>query len=80
MDQRIWTKTEDKAAHILLKRGPELHQLKVTGSSLTLKHNLGKVLEGLEAGADPRETKAKLVESLDARQLGKAELSPGGAT
>lgn len=76
MDAQIWTKSEEKWAYILMLRGPQVHRLKVTGNVLTLKRNLQNVLEALQQGQDPEAAGAKSVEALDARTIGKAEVSP----
>lgn len=77
METLVWTKTEEKFANLLTLRGSEVHQLRVTGNMLTLKRNLGKVQEALAAGRPPAESGAKVVGTLDARSIVKAELSPG---
>src|SRR5690349_1830334 len=78
--QQIWVNPSEKWAYILMLRGHEVHQFKVTGSMLTLKRNLKTVLEELEQGAAPSDVKAKSVGVLDARTLAKAEVSPGGGS
>lgn len=80
MESQIWTKAEEKWAHILVMRGYEIHCLKVTGNMLTLKRNLKGVLEALEQGRAPSDAGAKSVEALDARTIAKAEVSPGNGS
>jgi hypothetical protein len=80
MESRIWSKSEEKWAYILMLRGQEVHCLKVTGNMLTLKRNVKAVLEALEQGQAPAEVGAKSVETLDARTITKAELSPGNTS
>jgi hypothetical protein len=77
MDTRIWVKTEDKRASILMLRGNDVHLLKVTGNLLTFKSKVKGVLEALEQGQSPSDTKAKLEETIDCRTINKAEVSPG---
>jgi hypothetical protein len=77
MESQIWSKAEEKWAYILVLRGQDVHVLKVTGNLLTLKRNLKGVLEGLTAGQEPASVGAKSVETLDARTISKAEVSPG---
>jgi hypothetical protein len=79
MESQIWLKSEAKWAYILVLRGHEVHRLKVTGSMVTLKRNLKAVLEALEQGKAPSEAGAKSVETLDARAITKAEVSPGNS-
>ncbi|MDR3621634.1 MAG: hypothetical protein P4L85_19945 [Paludisphaera borealis] len=76
MESQIWSKSEEKWAYILMLRGHEVHRLKVTGNMLTLKRNVKAALEALEQGRAPSEAGAKSVESLDARAISKAEVSP----
>lgn len=76
METQIWSKAEEKWAYILVLRGNEVHHLKVTGSMVTLKRNLKGVLEALEQGKEPSDAGAKWVETLDARTISKAEVSP----
>jgi hypothetical protein len=78
--QRIWTKTADKVAHVLMLRDHEVHCLKVTGNMLTLNRNLKGVLEALERGQAPSNAGAKSVVSLDTRKIGKAQVSPGNGS
>jgi hypothetical protein len=80
METQIWSKTYEKWAYILILRGQEVHLLKVTGMSLTLKKKVKGVLEALQQGRAPTEVDAKLVETLDARKIGKAEVSPGNSS
>jgi hypothetical protein len=58
-------------------RGREVSLLKVTGISLTLKRKVQGVLYALNQGQDPSSVGAKSVETLDARAIGKSEVSPG---
>jgi hypothetical protein len=76
MESRIWSKSESKWAYILMLRDHEVHRLKVTGSMVTLNRNVRRVLESLEQGRAPSEAGAKSVETLDARTIAKAEVSP----
>lgn len=76
MESQIWLKSEDKRAHFLVLRGHEVHLLQVSGA-LMLKGKVKKILEGLEQGANPAEVGAKSVKTLDARKIGRAEVSPG---
>jgi hypothetical protein len=76
MELQIWSKADEKFAYILTLRGHEIHQLKVTGNVLTLKRNLKAVLEALGQGRPPAEAGAKSLETLDARTIRKAEVSP----
>ncbi len=80
MESQIWSKAEEKWAYILVLRGQDVHLLKVTGNLLTLKRNLKSVLEGLAGGQEPASAGAKSVETLDARTISKAELSPGNSS
>jgi hypothetical protein len=77
METQIWSKVQDKWAFILVLRGSEVHRLKVTGNVLTLKRNVKAVMEALQAGRPPAEAGAKSGDSLDARTVVKAEVSPG---
>lgn len=77
MESPMWVNKQEKWAYILLLRDHEVYLLKVTGSKFSLKKNLQKVLEALEGGQVPSEVKAKSVEMLDARAIGKAELGEG---
>ena len=79
METQVWTKTEEKFANLLTLRGHEVHELRVSGNVLTMKRNLKGVQEALDAGRPPAEAGAKVVETLDARTIAKAELSPGNA-
>jgi len=76
MESQIWSKSESKWAYILMLRDHEVHRLKVTGNMLTLGRNLKRVLEALQQGTAPVEAGAKSVETLDARSIAKAEISP----
>src|SRR6476620_6150301 len=80
MESQIWSKTEEKWATILLLRGHEVQRLKVSGMSLTLKRKVQGVLEALRQGQDPSDAGAKVAETLDARTIGKAEVSPGNGS
>ena len=82
MDQQIWVKSEEKWATILVLRGDEVSRLKITGNMLTLKRKVQGVLEALEQGRAPSDAgaKSKSVETLDARAIAKAELSPGNGS
>jgi hypothetical protein len=75
--QHIWSKVSEKYAYILVLRGPEVQLFKVSGMSLTLKGKVKKVMEALEQGGDPGQAGGKLVETLDAKSIRKAEVSPG---
>ncbi|HEX8202902.1 MAG TPA: hypothetical protein VF590_20670, partial [Isosphaeraceae bacterium] len=78
--QQIWSRVQEKFASILVLRGPEVHLLKVTGLSLTLKSKVQRVLEALQQGQNPVDAGAKPVETLDARGISKAEVSPGNGS
>jgi len=78
--QQIWSKVSDKFAYILVLRGQDVSLLKVTGMSMMLKGKVRKVLEALEQGQSPEEAGGKLVESLNARTISKAEISPGNGS
>jgi hypothetical protein len=80
MESQIWSKSSEKWAYILMVRGHEVYQLKVTGNVLTLKRNVTAVIDALERGESPSEVGAKSVETLDARTLAKAEVSPGNGS
>ncbi|SIN78747.1 hypothetical protein SAMN05444166_0852 [Singulisphaera sp. GP187] len=80
MESQIWSKTQEKWAFILVLRGHEVHCLKVTGISLTIKRKVQGVLEALQQGKAPAEVGAKSVQTLDARTIGKAEVSPGNGS
>jgi hypothetical protein len=80
MEPQIWLKSQEKWAYILVLRGHEVHRLKVTGNVLTLKRNVQRVLEALQQGQDPANVGIKSVEALDARTIGKAEVSPGNGS
>lgn len=80
MDSQIWLKSQDKWAYILVLRGHEVHRLKITGISLTLKRKVQGVLEALQQGKAPSEVGAKSVVVLDARTIRKAEVSPGNGS
>jgi len=77
MESKIWSKSAEKWAYILMVRGHEVYCLKVTGNVLTLKRNVKAVIDALEQGQPPSDVGAKSIETLDARTLGKAEVSPG---
>src|SRR5689334_9038306 len=76
MALQIWSKAEEKFGHILVLQGTEVHLLKVTGMSLTFKRKFQGVLDALQQGQAPAEAGGKLVGTLDARSIGKAEVSP----
>src|SRR4051794_35238705 len=80
MESQIWSKVEEKRAHILMLRGHEVYRLKVTGMSLTLKRKAQGVLGGLEPGKAPAEGGANWGERPDPRTVGKAGVSPGKAS
>jgi hypothetical protein len=80
MDSQIWSNASEKFAYVLTLRGHEVHLLKVTGNVLTLKRNLKGVLEALGQGQPPAEAGAKSFETLDARTIRKAEVSPGNTS
>ena len=77
MEPQIWSKSEEKWAYILTLRGHEVSRLKVTGNMLTLKRNVKAALEALGQSRAPSDVGAKSVETLDARTIVKAEVSPG---
>ncbi|WZO98315.1 hypothetical protein EP7_005375 [Isosphaeraceae bacterium EP7] len=79
MESRIWLKSEEKWAYILMLREFEVFKLKVTGSMITLKRNLKAVLDALEQGKAPADAGAKWVETLDVRTIAKAEVDPGNS-
>ncbi len=78
--QQIWSKVSDKFAYILVLRGQDVSLNKVTGMSLMLKGKVRKVIEALEQGQSLKEAGGKLVESLNARTISKAEISPGNGS
>lgn len=80
MEPQIWSKSEEKWAYIFMLRGHEVYRLKVTGISLTLKRKVQGVLEALQQGQEPSAAGAKSVETLDARTISKAEVSPGNSS
>ena len=80
MEPQIWSKAEEKFAYVLTLREHEVHLLKVTGNVLTLKRNLKGVIEALEQGKPPAEAGAKSFETLDARTVRKAQVSPGNGS
>ncbi|MFI5457317.1 MAG: hypothetical protein ACHRXM_17875 [Isosphaerales bacterium] len=80
MESQIWSKSAEKWAYILMLRGHEVYCLKVTGNVLTLKRNVKAVIDALEQGQSPSDVGAKSVETLDARTLAKAEVSPGNGS
>ena len=77
MERQIWSKAEEKWAYILVLQEHEVSRLKITGNMLTLKRNLQNALDALYQGKTPSEVGGKSVETLDARTIGKAEVSPG---
>ncbi len=77
MESQIWSKSFEKWAYILMLKDQEVHLLKVTGNVLTLKRNVSQVLDALAQGQAPASVGAKSVETLDARTISKAEVSPG---
>ena len=77
---RIWSRVQDKVARILVLHGTQVHLLKVTGIAMTLKGKVQKVVTALEMGASPEEAGGKVVATLDAREVAKAELSPGDSS
>ena len=54
--------------------------LKITGISLTLKRKVQGVLDALRDGKEPSDVGAKSLETLDARAISKAEVSPGNGS
>jgi hypothetical protein len=76
METQIWSKTYEKWAYILVLRGSEVSCLKITGNMLTLKRNVKGALDALQQGQNPSEV-SKATETLDARTISKAEVSPG---
>lgn len=80
MESQIWLKSEEKWAYILVLNGHEVYRLKITGNVLTLKRKVKGVLEALEQGQAPPDAGAKSVESLDARTIVKAQVSPGNSS
>ena len=80
MESQIWSKSEEKWAYVLMLRGHQVYLLKVTGIPLTLKRKVQGVLEALQQSQDPAGLGAKSVETLDARTIGKAEVSPGNSS
>ena len=80
MKTQVWSKVEEKWADLLTLQDNEVHRLKVTGNMLTLKRNLGKVLEALEQGKAPADCGAKVIETIDPRTITKAELGEGNGS
>src|SRR4051794_40047814 len=80
MALQIWSKAEEKFGHILVLHGTEVHLLKVTGMALTFKRKFQGVLDALQQGQVPAEAGGKLVGTLDARSIGKAEVSPSNGS
>ncbi len=80
MESQIWSKSEEKWAYILVLKAQEVYLLKVTGNVLTLKRNVARVLEALEQGQAPASVGANSVDTLDARTISKAEVSPGNSS
>ncbi len=79
MESQIWLRSQEKRADILMLRGNEVYLLKVTGISLTLKRKVQGVVDALQEGKGPENVGGKLTGSLDARTIGKAEVSPATA-
>jgi hypothetical protein len=77
MEPQTWSNAEEKFAYVLTLRENEIHLLKVTVNVLTLKRNLKGVIEALEQGKTPADAGAKSCETLDARTIRIAEVSPG---
>jgi hypothetical protein len=80
MKTQVWSKSEEKWAYIFVLRGAEVSRLKVTGNMLTLKRKVQGVLDALRQGQEPASAGAKSVETLDARTLTKAQVSPGNSS
>src|SRR3954451_11274704 len=80
MQPQIWSKIDDKWAYILVLRDHEVSCLKVNGMALTLKRKVQGIIEALEQGKPPEEVGVKKVETLDARTIGKAEVTPGNGS
>lgn len=80
MGSQIWCKAEDKWAYILMLQDHQVHLLKVTGMSLGFKKKVQGVLEKLEQGQGPSDVGASSVQTLDARSIAKAEVSPGNSS
>jgi hypothetical protein len=80
IESQIWLKAEEKRAQILLLRGDQVSRLTVTGMSLTLKKKAQGVVEALQQGQDLSAVGVKSVETLDARTIRKAEVSPGNGS
>lgn len=78
MDSQIWSKVEEKRAFILVVNGHEVHRLRVTG--LLLSRKVQGILEALQQGQHPSAVGAGSVETLDARTISKAELSPSNGS
>lgn len=76
MDLQIWSKVGDKRGAILALRGEELHRIGVSGSKVTIRRNVSKLIEALQEGQEPSALKAKSVETLAVGSIGRAELSP----
>lgn len=77
MQSQIWSKVDDKWATILMLRGHEVSCLSLNGLSLTLKRKVQGIVEALQQGKTPEEAGVKKAETLDARTIGRAEVSPG---
>lgn len=80
MEPQIWVKSQEKWAYAMVIRGTEVSVLKVTGNMLTLKRNIGKMMEALQAGKAPAEAGASAVETLDATTVSKGVVAPGNAS
>ena len=80
MESQIWCKSEQKWAYILMLRGHEVHILKVTGMSFTLKRKVQEIIQMLQQGEGPADIGAGSIQTLDARLIGKAEVAPGNGS
>ena len=76
MDTQIWSRTEEKWAFFLVLRGQDVFKIKITGNLLTIKKNIQKAHEALQAGEDPAVVGGKSTERLDVTKLVRAEVSP----
>ncbi|MEW4569802.1 hypothetical protein AB1L88_18210 [Tautonia sp. JC769] len=77
MDVQIWSKSQEKRAHVLALRGNEVSLVSLSGNMFTLKKKLKEVIERLEAGDDPSQLKAGSVATIDAASIARARVSPG---
>src|SRR4051794_16527654 len=77
MPPQIWSKIDDKWATVLVLRGHEVHCLSLNGFPLTLKRKVQGIVDAIHQGQSPLEVGIKSVETLDARTIGRAEVSPG---